>query len=55
MLRKFMIILQVTTCNELLSDDEILKIEGQLDLDGKVKAFILQDFDTEFEFTRKTR
>lgn len=56
-LRKFILIilLQVTTCNELLSDDEIIQIKGELDLDGEVEACILQDFDTEFEFTRKTR
>lgn len=47
--------LQVTTCNDLLSEEEVDEIKTDLNLDGNIVTCILQEFDTEFEFSRKVR
>ena len=45
----------MTTCNDLLSDDEINEIKQHLNLGGDIEDCILQEFDTEFDFSRKIR
>lgn len=47
--------MQVTTCNDLLSNDEIKDIKNELSFDGQIITCILQEFDTESEFSRKVR
>ena len=47
--------MQVTTCNDLLSNDEIKAIKKGLNFEGQIVPCILQEFDTEFSFTRKVR
>ena len=46
----------MTTCNELLSDDEIDEIGKQLNFESDhIISCIIQEFDTELEFSRKVR
>lgn len=44
---------QVTTHSHLLSEQDVLQLEGDLDI--KVSSFILQQFDTELDFSNNIR
>ena len=48
---------QVTTHSHLLSSDEVDELSDSLELSGSpdVFSFLLQEFDTELDFTSKVR
>ena len=47
---------QVTTHGHLLSDDELQQLAFSIGMDeGMVSWFLLQEFDTELDFSNKVR
>ena len=53
----FCVLSQVTTHSHLLSSDEVEQLSDclQLSANPDVYSFILQEFDTELDFTSKVR
>ena len=45
--------MQVTTHSHLLSSQEVVQLSDSLEMNNQAKCYLLQEFDTEIDFTHK--